>query len=96
MSTQGTGFGEKGQSQGVSVHTPGSNVGTSGAQTLLVPAAILHAPMDTRQEPGHYTGINLFRVNCTCGRRGVWYSSESNALAAHDRHVERAAEGGLR
>jgi hypothetical protein len=60
-------------------------------KTTLAPAAVIHAPMDTEQEPGHFTGINLFRVSCACGYRGCWYSGESLALDAHWAHVERNA-----
>lgn len=65
--------------------------------TILSPAALLHAPMDTIQttsESVHHGPINMFRVSCSCGYRGCWYSLESFALDAHKRHAERNLEGG--
>ena len=62
--------------------------------TVLYPSAVIHAPMDTEQQAGHFTDMNLFRVSCACGYRGCFYSAESLAMDAHTRHAER--NGGAR
>lgn len=62
-------------------------------KTLLNPSAVLHAPQDTQQQAGPYSGANMFRVPCVCGYLGCWYSLESFAMDAHLRHAARNLGG---
>ena len=72
---------------------PASLSGQASVNTILNPVAVLHAPMDTEQQAGPFTGLNLFRVACVCGYRGCWYRLESFAMDAHLRHAARNIGG---